>query len=115
MAVESPNPGIVGVEPCGDFRAGWHDDRIPECTQNFFAVDFQDLKVVPVQVHRVRHASAIAEINLHALTDSNVEGVTIWVSRAIDCPDISLHLAAKGNGQGAVWIARAQGFGSAEL
>ena len=68
-----------------------------------------------MQVHRVRHAGVVGEINFHAFTNSNVERAAIGVSRAINCPDIILHVAAKCCGQGAVGGLRGQGSGSAKV
>jgi hypothetical protein len=115
MAVEGPNASIIRIECHGDVRAGGNDDRIVKCAVNCLAVNLEHFEVMAMQVHRVRHASVVREINLHALTDSNLEGVAIGVSRAINCPDIVLHVTAKGRRQSAVSGSRSQRFGSAEL
>jgi hypothetical protein len=114
VAVEGPYTRVVCLQADGDLRARRDDHRIPKCADDVLAVNLQNFEVMAVQVHRVRHAGAIREIDFHTFSDSDIEGVAIGVSRAIDRPDIVLHLAAKGCGQSAVCGPR-QGFGRTEL
>jgi hypothetical protein len=82
MAVEGPDACEVCIEAHRDLRARRDSDRILKCAGDLLAVNFQDLNVMAMQVHRVRHAGVIGNIDLHAFTDSDIEGVTIWVSTA---------------------------------
>jgi hypothetical protein len=88
-------PALSASKPTVIFEPRRDNDRVPKCAGDLLAGNFHDLKVMAMQVHRVRHPGVIGEIDLHAFTASDIEGVTIWVSRAINCPDIVLHLVPR--------------------
>ena len=67
MAVEGPEPGIVRIENDGDGAPRRHQYRVAHGAGKALAVDLDDLELVPVQVHRMRHASAVDHHELDSL------------------------------------------------
>src|SRR5262249_58176356 len=67
MAMDCPKPGIIGVEGDHDPAAGWDQHGVAHRAGKALAVDFDDLKFVPVQVHRVLHPRLVDEDELDAL------------------------------------------------
>src|ERR1700732_1543072 len=67
MAMERPKPRIVGVEGDHDPAPGWHQHGVAPRAGEPPAVDFDDLKLVPVQVHRMWHRRLVDEDELDAL------------------------------------------------
>src|ERR1700722_10258882 len=68
MAVRIPGARIVGVE-CDRDACFWrHKDCVAQSTIQWFAVDLDHLKRVPMQVHRVRHAGLIDKLERDSLT-----------------------------------------------
>jgi hypothetical protein len=59
MAMERPKPRIVGVEGDHDPAPGWHQHGVAHRAGKPPAVDFDDLKLAPVQVHRMRPFTAL--------------------------------------------------------
>ncbi len=67
MAMKRPKPGIVGIEGDDDPAAGRDQHGVAHRAGKALAVDLDDLKFVPVQVHRVRHPRLVDEDELDAL------------------------------------------------
>jgi len=64
MAVERPESWIIGVERYDDPAAGRHQHGVAHRPGEAFAIDLNDLKLMPVQVHGMRHRGAVGEDEL---------------------------------------------------
>src|SRR5271155_3880410 len=99
MAMNVPDAGIVGVEGNRDARPGWHKDGVAESPLKRFAVDLDHLKRVPVQVHGVRHAGLIDELERDSLTALDphlgflAAGMCGVKDNAVDGPRVAGHIA----------------------
>lgn len=67
MAMQCPQPRIVGVEGDHDPASRRDQHRVAYRAGKALAVDFDDLKFVPVQMHRMRHPRLIDEDQFDAL------------------------------------------------
>src|SRR5215472_2446980 len=67
VAMERPKPGIVGVEGDHDPAPRRHQHGVAHRAGKALAVDFDHLKFVSVQVHRVLHPRLVDEDELDAL------------------------------------------------
>src|SRR5208337_4585236 len=92
VTVEGPSAWIVRVERDRYGRHGGNRDRVAHRAANWVAVDADHLKMVPVQMHRVRHHRHIEYGDLDALA------LTAEVVRALDAPLIARHAADQSDG-----------------
>src|SRR6516225_10319639 len=61
MAMDCPKPGGVGVEGDHDPAPRRHQHGVAHRAGKALAVDFDHLKFMPVQVHRMRHRRLVDE------------------------------------------------------
>src|SRR5215831_13884450 len=67
MAMEGPKPGIVGIEGDDDSALGRDQHGVAHRAGKALAVDFDHLKFVSVQMHRMLHRRLVDEDELDAL------------------------------------------------
>ena len=93
-----PGAGIVGVKCNRDARPGWYKDGVAESAVQRFAIDLDHLKRVPVQVHGVRHAGLIDELERDPLTRLDphlgflAAGICGVKDDAVDGPLVTRHI-----------------------
>src|SRR5215475_9931419 len=95
MAMHWPDSDIVRVKGDGHFRTWRNRECIAQCSGYLFAVNFHNLEVVPMQMHRMSHAGWISEGNSDALTALDIKRVVIGISCVVDGPNIGSHVSAK--------------------
>jgi hypothetical protein len=71
MTVEGPGARIIGVEGDGDPATRSDQHRVAYCPGEAPPVNLDDLKLVTVQVHRVRHPGLVYEDQLDALASGD--------------------------------------------
>src|SRR6516162_1902783 len=96
MTMEGPGAGIIGVKG-DDHSAIWCDQHsVTYCSGKALPVNLDDLKLVTMQVHRVRHPRLVHEDQLDALAFGDRQRRNVWGPRDIvDRPDVFCHVASQ--------------------
>src|SRR5882724_9139721 len=97
-----PDSDIVSIKGDGHFRTWWNHEGIAQGARYLFSVNFHDLEVMPMQMHRVAHVGRDGKGNSDAFAASDIERLAIGIGRTIDRPNIGRHVSAKRCGQSAV-------------
>src|SRR5205823_5578261 len=90
-----PDAGIVSIKSDGHSRTWRNHERITQGTGYLFAVDFYNLEIVTMQMHRVSHVGRDTEGNSDAFVVPDIERLTIGIGSAVDRPNIGRHVSAK--------------------
>jgi len=109
VTVKRPDAEIGRIKGNGNFRARRDDNSIAQWSGNLLAVNLYDFEVVTVQMHRMGHAGAVGENDLHALASADIERIAIWIGGAVDRPNVRLHISAKRYGERAIGTSRCEG------
>ena len=92
--MQRPDSGIVSIK--GDFYLGtWRNKkRIAQGAGYLFAVDFYNLEIVTMQMHRVSHVSRDSEGDSDSFAALYIQRLAIGIGSIIDRPDIGRHVTA---------------------
>src|SRR5438552_7869294 len=97
-----PDSGIVSIKSDGHLRTRRNKKGIAQGTRYLFAVDFYNLEIVTMQMHRVSHVSRDSEGDSDSFAALYIQRLAIGIGSFVDRPDIGRHVSAKCCRQGAV-------------
>src|SRR5947208_3469195 len=100
--MQRPDAGVVGIKGDSHFRTWWNHEGIAYGAGYFFAVDFHNFEVMPMQMHRVSHVGRDGKGNSDAFAASDIERLAVGIGSTVNRPNIGSHVSAKRCGQSAV-------------
>src|SRR4051794_29940556 len=96
MAMKGPGPRIVGIEGNHHAAVRGHQYRIADRTREPHPIDLDDLELVSVQMHRMRHRYPVDYDQLNPFALGQRERWNILIpGDVVNRPNVTRHLAGQ--------------------